>query len=42
MEFKDLTRKERSEALAALGEKPFREKQIFKWICAGAGSFAEM
>ena len=42
MDFKDLTRKERSEALAALGEKPFREKQIFKWICAGAESFAEM
>ena len=42
MDFKDLTRKERLEALAALGEKPYREKQIFKWICAGAESFAEM
>ena len=42
MEFKDLTRKERAEALAALGEKPYREKQVFKWICAGAESFAEM
>ena len=42
MEFKDLTRKERAEALAALGEKPYREKQIFKWICAGAESFSEM
>ncbi len=42
MDFKDLTRKERSEALAALGEKPFREKQIFRWICAGAENFGEM
>ena len=40
--FKSLTRKERKEALAALGEKPFREKQIFRWICRGAESFAQM
>ena len=26
----------------ALGEKPFREKQIFGWICRGAESFAKM
>ena len=42
MDFKDLTRKERAEELAALGEKPYREKQIFRWICAGAESFTEM
>ena len=42
MDFKDLTREERKAALAELGEKPFREKQIFRWICSGAGSFAEM
>ena len=42
MDFKDLTREERKEALAGLGEKSFREKQIFSWICKGASSFAEM
>ena len=42
MDFKDLTRKERSGALLSIGEKPYREKQIFKWICAGADGFTEM
>ena len=42
MDFKELTRQERKKALEALGEKPFREKQIFGWICRGAESFAEM
>ena len=42
MNFKDLTREERREALKTLGEKPFREKQIFRWICSGAKSFSEM
>ncbi|MBR5731376.1 MAG: 23S rRNA (adenine(2503)-C(2))-methyltransferase RlmN, partial [Firmicutes bacterium] len=42
MDFKDLTREERKEALVSMGEKPFREKQIFRWICSGAESFAEM
>lgn len=27
---------------AELGEKPFRGKQLFAWICRGAGSFDEM
>ena len=42
MDFRQLTRQERRDALAALGEKPFREKQIFRWICRGAESFSEM
>ena len=42
MDFLQLTREERRKALADLGEKPFREKQIFRWICRGAESFAEM
>ena len=42
MDLKDLNRKERAEALAALGEKPFREKQVFRWICSGAQSFEDM
>ena len=40
--FKELTREQRVRALTALGEKAFREKQIFKWICRGAESFFEM
>ena len=42
MEFRQLTRAERLKALAEIGEKPFREKQIFKWICRGSESFTEM
>ena len=40
--FKELTRKERKDALEKLSEKAFREKQIFRWICKGAESFDEM
>lgn len=40
--FKYLTRKERKEILVSLGEKSFREKQVFEWICKGASSFDEM
>lgn len=39
---KELTREERKQLLADLGEKPFREKQLFQWICKGAASFEEM
>ena len=42
MDFKDLTREERKETLVRMGEKPFREKQIFRWICSGAESFSKM
>jgi 23S rRNA (adenine2503-C2)-methyltransferase len=28
--------------LADLGEPPFRSRQVWRWLCAGAGSFAEM
>ena len=42
MDLRQLTREEMRQALTALGEKPFREKQIFKWICRGAESFSEM
>ena len=41
-DFKDLSRKEREEALRSLGQPAFRERQIFSWICRGARSFAEM
>ena len=40
--FKSLTREERKQALISLGEKPFREKQIFEWICKGVSSFDDM
>lgn len=40
--FKSLTRKERKEILVSLGEKSFREKQVFEWINKGASSFDEM
>ena len=42
MDFRQLTREEVRQALTALGEKPYREKQVFKWICRGAESFSEM
>ncbi len=40
--FKELTRDERVAVLKDLGEKPYREKQIFQWVCRGAESFEEM
>ncbi len=42
MNLKELTREERKNLLLSLGEKPFREKQIFEWICKGAESLDEM
>ena len=42
MDFRQLTREDRRAFLASLGEKPFREKQIFSWICRGTESFSEM
>jgi len=33
--FKTLTREERKEALVSMGEKAFREKQIFSWLSKG-------
>ena len=41
-DFKALNRQKRAEELVAMGEKPFREKQIFRRICAGAQGFDEM
>lgn len=40
--YKELTREERKNLLSELGEKAFREKQIFEWICKGAQSLDEM
>ncbi len=42
MNYLDLTTEERQAAIAGLGERPFREKQIRRWIISGAESFAEM
>ena len=42
MNYLQLTKEERSMALAQLGEKPFRAKQIERWILSGAESFSEM
>jgi len=42
MNFLELTKEERLKALSELGEKPFREKQIRRWIMSGAESFSEM
>ena len=42
MNYLDLTAEEQTAALLEMGEKPFREKQIQRWILSGAGSFAEM
>jgi len=33
--FKDLTREERKEAIVSMGDKAFREKQIFGWLSKG-------
>lgn len=40
--FKSLTREERKNILVSLGEKAFREKQVFEWINRGVSSFDEM
>jgi len=40
--FKYLTREQRKDILVYLGEKAFREKQVFEWINKGATSFDEM
>jgi len=40
--FKSLSRIQRKEILVSLGEKPFREKQVFEWINKSATSFDEM
>ena len=37
-----MTPEEIGEAVAGLGEKPFRAKQIFKWLYRGATDFTEM
>ena len=37
-----LTTEELKEFVVQLGEKPFRAKQLFRWINRGAGDFAEM
>lgn len=42
IEIKNLTIEELKEALSAMGEKPFRAGQIFKWLQEGAESFEEM
>ncbi|WP_087065954.1 23S rRNA (adenine(2503)-C(2))-methyltransferase RlmN [Intestinibacillus massiliensis] len=41
-EIKSLTFDELKGQLAALGEKPFRAGQVFKWLHQGVGSFDEM
>lgn len=41
-EIKSLTMEQLKAALAALGEKPFRAAQIFKWLHAGVQSWDEM
>ncbi|MBQ9016097.1 MAG: 23S rRNA (adenine(2503)-C(2))-methyltransferase RlmN [Firmicutes bacterium] len=38
----DLTIEETKSFAAALGEKPYRGKQVFQWICRGAAGFEEM
>lgn len=39
---KEINRKQLKEALKAMGEPAFREKQIFEWISKGAQSWDEM
>lgn len=39
---KELNEKQLEEFACGLGEKAFRGRQIFKWICRGAESFDEM
>ena len=41
-EIKSLTIEELKNALADMGEKPFRAGQIFKWLHQGVESFEEM
>ncbi|MCQ5129678.1 23S rRNA (adenine(2503)-C(2))-methyltransferase RlmN [Butyricicoccus faecihominis] len=41
-EIKSLTIEELRQAMAALGEKPFRAGQIYKWLHEGVTSFDEM
>lgn len=38
----NLTMEEMKQFAAVLGEKPYRGKQVFQWICRGADSFDEM
>lgn len=42
IDMKELTRSERKQFIESLGESAFREKQIFKWLSAGADSFEMM
>ncbi|MBE7021721.1 MAG: 23S rRNA (adenine(2503)-C(2))-methyltransferase RlmN [Ruminococcaceae bacterium] len=37
-----MTRQELCDYMAALGEKPYRGRQIFKWLYAGAETFEDM
>jgi 23S rRNA (adenine2503-C2)-methyltransferase len=39
---KDLSLPELTEFFTSIGEKPYRAKQVFKWLLNGAGSFDEM
>lgn len=41
-DIKSMTRQELAEALAQMGEKPFRAGQIFSWLFRGVTSFEEM
>lgn len=41
-EIKSLTLEELKDALASLGEKPFRAEQIFRWLHQGVASYDEM
>ena len=42
LDLKDMTYEELSDWLLELGEKPFRAKQIFRWIYRGADSIFDM
>ena len=41
-DIKSMTQEEIAQALAAMGEKPFRGRQIFAWLHRGVRSFEEM
>lgn len=41
-DIKSMTQEEIAQALAAMGEKPFRGRQIFVWLHRGVRSFEEM
>lgn len=41
-DLKELNKNQLEEYMTQLREKPFRGRQIFKWICRGADSFDEM